>query len=70
MTTHDYESTVRACVTPDDAFNKIANVSAWWTKGTTGSAKRLGDTFKVDWASRGSISRLSKSFLSKKSCGW
>ena len=49
MTMQDYQSTVSAKISADEAFSKIANVSEWWTKGTTGNAKKVGDTFKVDW---------------------
>ena len=49
MSFHDYQSTVSAEISADDAFDKIARVSEWWTKGTTGNAKEIGDTFKVDW---------------------
>ena len=41
MATQDYQSTVRAKISADEAFSKIANVSEWWTKGTTGNAKDL-----------------------------
>lgn len=49
MSFQDYQSTVSAEISADDAFDKIARVSEWWTKGTTGNAKKIGDTFKVDW---------------------
>lgn len=49
MAFQDYHSTVSTEIPPEEAFKKIANVSAWWTKGTTGSAEKVGDTFKVDW---------------------
>lgn len=45
----DYQSTVSVPIKAEEAFGKIARVSEWWTKGTTGDAKAVGDAFKVDW---------------------
>jgi Activator of Hsp90 ATPase homolog 1-like protein len=49
MASQDYQSSVSAEISAEEAFGKIANVSGWWAKGTVGKAKNVGDTFKVDW---------------------
>jgi len=49
MTPRDYQSTISANVSPKDAYDKIARVSEWWNKATTGATRKVGDTFKVDF---------------------
>jgi len=45
----DYQRTVSANVSTEEAYNKIARVSDWWNKKSTGKAREVGDTFKVDF---------------------
>lgn len=45
----DYQYSVVAKVSPEDAYNKVARVSEWWNKKSTGKTQKVGDTFKVDW---------------------
>lgn len=45
----DYRSTISAHISSEDAFNRIARVSEWWTQHVSGTAQKVGDTFKVDW---------------------
>ncbi len=43
----DYQATISAKVSTDEAFQKISKVSQWWTKGFTGKSSELGDRFTV-----------------------
>jgi hypothetical protein len=47
MTTPDFTATVVVDQTPNEAFDAIANVSAWWAKSFKGHAKNVNDTFSV-----------------------
>jgi hypothetical protein len=38
MTTHDYQSSITADITPQEAFDKIARVSEWWAKDFEGKS--------------------------------
>jgi hypothetical protein len=50
MTMQNYRSTLRANIAAQDAFDKIADASEWWSKGMVGTATAVGDSFKIDWA--------------------
>lgn len=45
----DYQYSVKATVTAEDAYDKVARVSEWWNRKSTGKTQEVGDTFKVDW---------------------
>jgi hypothetical protein len=45
----DYKCTVNARVSAEEAYRKVARVSDWWNKKSTGQAQEAGDTFRVDW---------------------
>jgi hypothetical protein len=47
MTTTDFTTTVVVDQTPQEAFDAIANVNAWWAKSFKGSAKKVNDMFNV-----------------------
>ncbi len=47
MTTTDYTATVVVDKTPQEAFNAIADVGAWWAKSFKGNAKNVNDVFSV-----------------------
>ena len=47
ITTPDFTTTVVVNKTPEEAFDAIANVSAWWAKNFKGSAKNENDVFTV-----------------------
>ena len=50
MTKQDFRLSISAPVSAADAYRKIADVSAWWAKDFTGSARNLGDVFSVRFA--------------------
>ena len=45
----DYHHSVTAKVSAQDAYSKVARVSEWWNKKSTGNTREVGDTFKIDW---------------------
>jgi hypothetical protein len=45
----DYQYKVSAHVSAEEAYLKVARVSDWWNKASTGDAQKVGDTFHVDW---------------------
>ena len=45
----DYQYTVNANVSAEEAYRKVACVSEWWNQRSTGKTQVLGDTFKVDF---------------------
>ena len=45
----DYQYTLNANVSAEEAYRKVARVSAWWNERSTGETQALGDTFKVDF---------------------
>ena len=47
MTTTDFSATLVVDKTPKEAFDAIADVSAWWAKNFTGNSKNKGDVFSV-----------------------
>jgi hypothetical protein len=49
MKKQDYHASINADVTPQEAFEGINNVSAWWARKVKGSTNKLNDTFRVDF---------------------
>ncbi len=47
MESQDYRATIKARVSPGEAFEKINRVSRWWTKGFSGESGKRGDRFTV-----------------------
>ena len=47
MKPKDYQATITARTSAEEAFQKINQVSQWWTKGFSGKASKLGDRFTV-----------------------
>lgn len=45
----DYKCIVNARVSAEEAYRKVARVSDWWNKKSTGQAQAAGDTFRIDW---------------------
>jgi hypothetical protein len=45
----DYQCTVSAKVSAEEAYCKIARVNDWWNQRSTGKTQQVGDTFKVDF---------------------
>jgi hypothetical protein len=45
----DYHHTVKAMVSADEAYRKIARVSDWWNQRSTGKTQNAGDAFRVDF---------------------
>lgn len=47
MTQTDYQCTVEANVSPQEAHDKIARIAEWWLKDVTGPTSDAGDRFRV-----------------------
>ncbi len=47
MESRDYQVTIKANISAEEAFRKINQVSLWWTKGIRGKANQLGDRFTM-----------------------
>ena len=47
MSTQDYTITLEVDKTPEETFNTINNVHAWWTEELEGSSEKLNDEFTV-----------------------
>lgn len=47
MKEKNYHSSIRADITSKEAFDKINNVSGWWTENIEGSSEKLNDVFTV-----------------------
>lgn len=45
----DYQSTVNARVSAEEAYRKVARVSDWWNQRSTGPTQKVGDSFRVDF---------------------
>jgi hypothetical protein len=47
MATSDFTITLSVNRTPNEAFNAINNIRAWWTEDVEGSSQKLSDEFTV-----------------------
>src|SRR5579872_2892366 len=47
MKQQDYQCSIIADVTPEEAFESINDVSGWWAKNFEGNALQLNDVFTV-----------------------
>lgn len=47
----NYQLAINAGISAEDAYRKVAHVSDWWNKASTGSAQEVGDRFRVDFGS-------------------
>lgn len=47
MITQDYHKSVTTTASAEEAFQKIASPSIWWTANIEGSAKNLNDVFAM-----------------------
>jgi hypothetical protein len=47
MTTTDFSTILVVDQTPEEAFDAIANVNAWWAKNFKGNSKNENDVFSV-----------------------
>ncbi len=45
----NYQCAITVPLRADLAYARIANVPAWWNRGSTGQAGVLGGRFRVDW---------------------
>jgi hypothetical protein len=49
VTQHDYRCSITGNISPAEAFERICRVSDWWTAGTQGISRNLGDEFAVNF---------------------
>jgi hypothetical protein len=47
MEQQNYRGSIAAGITPQEAFEGIAQVNGWWAKNFEGSAEKLNDVFTV-----------------------
>ncbi len=47
MKTQDYQATVTATISAEEAVQKISQVPQWWTRGFVGKSSAPGDRFTV-----------------------
>src|SRR5262249_21490821 len=45
MKTQDYHNRITTKTSPKETFNKISQVSNWWSKNIEGSFSKVGDVF-------------------------
>ena len=45
----DYTSSITAKISENEALDRIARISDWWTAGVQGNSRNLGDQFTVRW---------------------
>jgi len=50
MNQQNYQSSIAAGFTPDEAFEGINRVNEWWAKNIEGSAEKLNDVFTVHFS--------------------
>jgi hypothetical protein len=47
MNDQSYRTTIRIANAPQDVFNRINDVSSWWTKDFECSSRKLNDEFRI-----------------------
>lgn len=62
----DYRCKVSAKVSAAEAYQKVARVSDWWNKSSTGKTQGLGDTFKVDFGNTWVDFRITEATADKR----
>lgn len=66
MPSQDYECSIKATTTVEECFEKIGQVSEWWTKNFNGSARKPGDAFTVHFGETFVDFKITEAIPSKK----
>ena len=66
MEQSNYQCSITAPVTPQQAYEGIANVAGWWAKNFRGSALNTGDTFTVQFGKTNVTFEITEAVPGKK----
>lgn len=69
MKQQDYHRSITADVSPEEAFDSINDVTAWWAKNFEGHSQRLNDVFTVRFGETWVTFRVSE-FVPGKVVTW
>jgi len=66
MNQQNYQSSIAADFTPQEAFEGISHVNEWWAKNFEGSAEKLNDVFTVHFGDTFVTFEVTESIAGKK----
>ena len=66
MNQQNYQCSIAADFTPNEAFEAINQVNAWWAKNFEGSAEKLNDVFTVHFGETFVTFKVTESIPGKK----
>jgi len=67
MKSQNYQSSIAADFTTQEAFEAIGRVSEWWAKNIEGSTEKLNDVFTVNFSGGTFVTfKITESLLGKK----
>ncbi len=66
MEKQNYQSSIAADITPEEAFEGIKQVNKWWAKNFEGSAEKLNDVFTARFGETYVTFKVSENIPDKK----